>query len=182
MTSSPGVMFPFISARFFKQDKDTPSLQSKVRSPQDNRLVAPPPPTRPSLQVLDLQTLPRDDGAPTELRNRKEKLAHYEVQCSHVGGRLYVGGEVVARSLDILRASSITHVINCVGFLYPPYFEHEFIYQTLYLQGAFRCLCVPGQPSRIPRSESNCFPATDTGIPYFRYTGRGHSVRLVRCV
>ena len=142
MTSSPGVMFPFIAARFFRQENDTPSLQSQVRSTQDNRIAGAPPATRPSLRALDLRTLPREDGPPTELRSRKEKLAHFEVQCSHVGDRLHVGGEVVARNLDILRASSITHVINCVGFLYPPYFESEFTYQTLYLQGAILCLAV----------------------------------------
>ena len=88
-----------------------------------------------NLRVLDLRTLPRDDGPPTELRARKEKLAHFERQCSRVAEGLYVGAEHVARSREALRAAGITHVVNCVGFLYPPYFEGELQYKTLYLQG-----------------------------------------------
>ena len=89
-----------------------------------------------NLRVLDLRALPRDDGPPTELRARKEKLAHFERQCSRVGDGLYVGAEWVAKSREALAAAGITHVVNCVGFLYPPYFEAELAYQTLYLQGA----------------------------------------------
>lgn len=88
-----------------------------------------------SLRVLDLRALPRDDGPPTELRARKEKLAHFERQCSRVADGLYVGAEWVAKSREALADAGITHVVNCVGFLYPPYFEGELAYQTLYLQG-----------------------------------------------
>lgn len=92
-----------------------------------------------SLRVLDLRALPRDDGPPTELRARKEKLAHYERQCSRVAEGLYVGAEWVAKSREALATAGITHVVNCVGFLYPPYFEPELCYQTLYLQGVLGC-------------------------------------------
>lgn len=88
-----------------------------------------------NLRVLDLRSLPRDDGPPTELRARKEKLAHFERQCTRVAEGLYVGAEAVARSRAALQEEGITHVINCVGFLYPAHFEGELDYQTLYLQG-----------------------------------------------
>ncbi|KAL4548273.1 hypothetical protein Ndes2526B_g00853 [Nannochloris sp. 'desiccata'] len=131
-------MFPLFASRFLKRDDEVPrndsppsSRRSSGQIASNNATGAPKP---SSLRALDLQILPRDDGPPTELRRKKEKLAHYETQCSHVGDRLFVGGEVVAKSLDILLQSDITHVVNCVGFLYPAYFESNFSYQTLYLQ------------------------------------------------
>ena len=142
--------FPLFSRRFLQRDDDVPRvgvLAPPAKLTPDHlransSAAAPAPAAKPSsLRVLDLGTLPRDDGPPTELRTRKEKLAHYEQQCSFVGDRLFVGGEVVAKSLDILQQSHITHVINCVGFLYPPYFESHFSYQTLYLQGMLVLLC-----------------------------------------
>jgi hypothetical protein len=139
MSGATTGMFPLFASRFLKKDEDVPppeSVPSSTRSPGqfvNNNATGAPKPS--SLRVLDLQILPRDDGPPTELRRKKEKLAHYETQCSHVGDRLFVGGEVVAKSLDILLQSDITHVVNCVGFLYPAYFESNFSYQTLYLQG-----------------------------------------------
>jgi hypothetical protein len=129
-------MFPLLAARFFKQedvvDGNPPRVQAIVE-------VEPPPP-KPfvgTLRTLDLQSLPRDvDGPPTEIRARKEKLAQFEKDCTHVGGSLFVSGEYVARNWEILSKSGISHVVNCVGFLYPPYFEKELSYLTLYLQDA----------------------------------------------
>jgi hypothetical protein len=97
-----------------------------------------------NLRVLDLRALPRDDGPPTELRARKEKLAHFERQCSRVAEGLYVGAEHVAKSRESLRQAGITHVVNCVGFLYPPYFEDELQYKVLYLQGEAQQGCGGG--------------------------------------
>ncbi|KAL4430635.1 hypothetical protein ABPG75_005891 [Micractinium tetrahymenae] len=87
-----------------------------------------------TLRMLDLRALPRDDGPPTELRARKEKLAHFERQCTRVAEGLYVGAEAVARCRGTLAEAGITHVVNCVGFLYPAHFDSELAYQTLYLQ------------------------------------------------
>jgi hypothetical protein len=95
-----------------------------------------------ALRQLDLESLNREPGPPTELRNRKDKLARFEKECSRVGERLFVGGEVVAKSLEVLHASNITHIVNCVGFLYPAYFDDEFRYRTLYLQGMCMLLVV----------------------------------------
>jgi hypothetical protein len=105
-----------------------------------------------NLRVLDLRTLPRDDGPPTELRARKEKLAYFERQCSRVAEGLYVGAEHVARSRETLRQAGITHIVNCVGFLYPAFFADELSYKVLYLQGALLLLHVPTSTfSRLAR-------------------------------
>jgi len=139
MSGAATGMFPLFTSRFLKKDGEVlredsaPSSRRSSGQYASNNATGAPKPS--SLRALDLQILPRDDGPPTELRRKKEKLAHYETQCSHVGDRLFVGGEVVAKSLDILLQSDITHVVNCVGFLYPAYFESNFSYQTLYLQG-----------------------------------------------
>ncbi len=86
---------------------------------------------------LDLTSLSRSDGPPSELQARREKYAFFEKQCSEVADGLFLGSDVVARNRGVLRAAGITHVINCVGFLYPAYFQDELTYLVLYLQGEF---------------------------------------------
>jgi len=86
---------------------------------------------------LDLRSLSRSDGPPSELQARREKYAFFEKQCSEVADGLFLGSDVVARNRGVLRAAGITHVINCVGFLYPAYFQDELTYLVLYLQGEF---------------------------------------------
>lgn len=164
-----------------------------------------------NLRVLDLRALPRDDGPPTELRARKEKLAHFERQCSRVGDGLYVGAEWVAKSREALAAAGITHVVNCVGFLYPPYFEAELAYQTLYLQGGCSAVnlldgllevarlawqwnnasqqqraCRQGPPTaaagRASVTGSALSCRRDTTAAARRHARRGHPVRAVRRV
>ena len=68
-----------------------------------------------------------------------------------VADGLYLGSDVVARSRDTLRAAGITHVINCVGFLYPAYFQDELTYLVLYLQGV-PCLLPPAYCAHACRS------------------------------
>ena len=48
---------------------------------------------------------------------------------------LFLGSDAVARNRDTLRQAGITHVVNCVGFLYPAYFKDELTYKVLFLQG-----------------------------------------------
>lgn len=195
-------MFPLFTARFFNQGEDaqasprtsTPkrgaAAQSNVaegRAPGAACRIA-------SLKALDLQTLPRDDGPPTELRTRKEKMDFFDRQCSHVGDRLYVSGETVAKRKDIMHGSSITHIVNCVGFLYPAYFQDEFTYQTLYLQGARRAGLLhrcPAPPARLvfasrtepPRSpRSNRRPAPPAAAEKCRLSRGGHPLHPVRRV
>lgn len=72
---------------------------------------------------------------------RREKFAFFEKRCSEVADGLFVGGETVAKSREILRQSGITHVVNCVGFIYPEYFKDELTYRTLRLQGVWPMYC-----------------------------------------
>ena len=46
-----------------------------------------------------------------------------------------MSGDVVARNRDLLAQNSITHVVNCVGFICKEYFKDELTYKTLFLQG-----------------------------------------------
>lgn len=85
---------------------------------------------------LDLANLPRDDGPPSELQARREKFAYFEKQCSPVHEGIFLGGDLVAKNREILKAAGITHVVNCVGFVCDPYFKDELTYKVLYLQGA----------------------------------------------
>ena len=88
-----------------------------------------------TLKALDLRALPRDEGPPTELRARRDKFAFFEQECTRVVDGLYLGSDSVARNWDTLEAAGITHVVNCVGFIYHAYFEDRLSYKTLYLQG-----------------------------------------------
>ncbi|KAG1664329.1 hypothetical protein FOA52_011643 [Chlamydomonas sp. UWO 241] len=89
----------------------------------------------PSLKTLDLAALPRDDGPISETQVRREKYQFFEKQCSNIADGLYLSGDLVARSRETLRASGITHVLNCVGFICKEYFVDEgLIYRTYYLQ------------------------------------------------
>ncbi len=90
------------------------------------------------ISSLDLSALPRDEGPPSELQARREKFAYFEKHCSEVSEGLFLGSDAVARSRETLRDARITHVVNCVGNLYPSYFKDELTYQTLFLQGAVR--------------------------------------------
>ena len=147
-------MFPHFSSTFIRKDEDIPEeitdergfeevpltwcpLEHQQQTPVESTVRLPR--MSSALRQLDLENLSRDNGPPTELRNRKEKLVRFEKECSQVGDGLYVGGEVVAKNKEILKGHGITHVVNCVGFLYPAYYEDEFRYQTLYLQGV--CMC-----------------------------------------
>ncbi len=84
---------------------------------------------------LDLTALQREDGPPTELQARREKFSYFERHCSEVAPGLFIGSDAVAKSRKILQDACITHVVNCVGFLYPSYFNDELIYKVLFLQG-----------------------------------------------
>ena len=88
------------------------------------------------LKTLDLRSLPREDGPPTELQARREKFAYFEKKCSEVAPGICLGGELVARDKAILQEHGVTHVVNCVGMVCPACFPEDFTYLTLYLNGA----------------------------------------------
>ena len=109
---------------------------------------APPP-----LQ-LDLRQLPREDGPPSETQLRRAKFQHFSSQCSLVGERLYLSGEVVAKSAEILQANGISHVLNCVGMLCQEYFKDQGIqYRTYHLHGEATWTSPCGLRSMLPAAE-----------------------------
>lgn len=189
--TSGGLVAPLFAERYWCQPTDAPcdaptplqAVQPGCRDPQLSPTKAAS--RMGNLRVLDLRTLPRDDGPPTELRARKEKLAFFERQCSRVAEGLYVGAEHVARSRDTLREAGITHVVNCVGFLYPPYFENELRYQVLYLQGRPSC----GLLERLPALQAAAADLPPRSRCIERQHGRPvtgspacHLLRLLACV
>lgn len=207
MSAPAACAFPLFRERFLLQPltagDGAPELSAPLPAPTGPASDPALSPTKAAsrmgnLRVLDLRALPRDDGPPTELRARKEKLAHYERQCSRVGDGLYVGAEWVAKSRQALADAGITHVVNCVGFLYPPYFEAELAYQTLYLQGAlWGCLAAQSLQDVKPCSwmlemAPECCVEESAGhreptwlLPHplqpctCRHAGGGHPVRAV---
>jgi hypothetical protein len=84
---------------------------------------------------LDLRALAREDGQPTEVGARRQKMAAFEKKCSEVIDRLYISGEWVAKDAATIQKHRITHIINCVAALYPPFHEHMCTYKNLFLQG-----------------------------------------------
>ncbi|PHT62342.1 hypothetical protein T459_33838 [Capsicum annuum] len=67
---------------------------------------------------------------------RREKIAFFDKECSKVAEHVFLGGDAVAKDKDILKQNGITHVLNCVGFVCPEYFQSDFVYQTLWLHGS----------------------------------------------
>lgn len=58
----------------------------------------------------------------------------YAKECSQLYQGLYVGGDKVARDMEILRKNGITHIINCAGNACGNYFPEQFTYMTLFLK------------------------------------------------
>ncbi|XP_027366756.1 protein-tyrosine-phosphatase MKP1-like [Abrus precatorius] len=69
-----------------------------------------------------------------EFQLRRDKLAFYDKECSRIAEHVYLGSDTVAKNHELLRQNGITHVLNCVGFVCPEYFQTHFVYKTLWLQ------------------------------------------------
>jgi hypothetical protein len=68
---------------------------------------------------------------------------------------IYVAGEAVAKSREILAQHGITHVVNCVGALYPEYFKQDGIgYTTLWLSGKCWIMAAMNSICSIPISQN----------------------------
>ncbi len=80
--------------------------------------------------MISRENVPKDES-----RLKQDKLAKFEVLCSEVAPGICIGGEKVAADRQLLNASGITHIINCVGMIVPNYFPEHFTYHTLYLKG-----------------------------------------------
>lgn len=140
--TSKGSLFSSFRERFWRGAAlNASSSEAELSNRSLSSSSAGSSPRKPGLQpktqlkALDLRALPRDEGPPTELRARRDKFAFFEQECTRVVDGLYLGSDLVARSWETLEAAGITHVVNCVGFIYPAYFEDRLTYKTLYLQG-----------------------------------------------
>lgn len=118
------------------------------------------------LRALDLRSLGKQDTEAGDEAARRDKLASFFKECSKVLDGLYIGSEYVAKSFETLSKNGITHVINCVGALYPEYFAKEGLqYKTLYLRGAESTVQSPsagrvsGRKRYELRSRSSVFSA-----------------------
>lgn len=149
--------FPLFKARFLSAVPDfcPPPTLSPQRRPAEDSEPAGEPGKLPCLALgkqeddggnatglakgavskLNLRMLARDDAPPTEVGARRHKMAQYEKKCSKVLDGLFVGGEYPARDFATLQAHGITHVINCVGSVYPSFHAGKLSYKTLYLEG-----------------------------------------------
>ncbi|XP_071688622.1 protein-tyrosine-phosphatase MKP1-like [Rutidosis leptorrhynchoides] len=81
----------------------------------------------------NIPTTPRAIPKP-EFEFKKDKLAHFDKECSRIIDHVFLGSDYVAKNLDVLRENGITHVLNCVGFVCPEYFKKDLEYKTLWLQ------------------------------------------------
>ncbi|MFS7958845.1 putative protein-tyrosine-phosphatase [Helianthus anomalus] len=58
----------------------------------------------------------------------------FDKECSRIIDHVFLGSDLVAKNLDVLRENGITHVLNCVGFVCPEYFKNDLVYKTLWLR------------------------------------------------
>ncbi|KAA8533226.1 hypothetical protein F0562_033241 [Nyssa sinensis] len=100
----------------------------------DDLGVWPHPPTPGALGSIK----PLDNSDPEEPQRefqfKKDKLAFFDKECSRIADHIYLGSDAVAKNREILRDNGITHVLNCVGFVCPEYFNNDLVYKTLWLQ------------------------------------------------
>ena len=136
MGHAAGGRFPFFTAEFLSDGADVDERErgeaakgARSRTSMGGILQ------RLELDNIDAHSLDHGDAGPvTEVRARKEKLAACSKQASRIAAGLFVGGDVAAKDVNILQASEISHVVNCVGQLYDSYHEDVGIrYLTLYL-------------------------------------------------
>jgi len=64
-----------------------------------------------------------------------KKIQHFANICSEVLKKfLYISGEKIAYSKEMLKQYGITHIINCAGDACESKFPDEFVYRTYYLK------------------------------------------------
>lgn len=70
----------------------------------------------------------------TESALKKEKLRHYEAVCTKLTEDIFIGGELVAKSYELLKSHSITAIVNCASLSCRNYFPKQFNYLSIPLQ------------------------------------------------
>lgn len=139
MSGGSNCLFPLIRERYWQSAvwHETPPAEGPPKSSQDTMGTGLSPGSqvvKHNLKLLDIQSLPRDDGPPSESQLKRQKFQFFSKECSEVADGLYVSGELVAKDRELLGRNRITHVVNCVGALYPEYFKPDLTYKTLFLQ------------------------------------------------
>ena len=88
-----------------------------------------------SVPKLSLLQLSAEVTPPDECESSAEKLRRFAGICSQIEDRLFLGSDVVARSLSTLLAHGITHVVNAAGTACPEYHARDgrLTYLTLHL-------------------------------------------------
>jgi hypothetical protein len=131
--------FPLFRARYLAQPAE---LDAGARAlspvPINTSMQLAQPPGRLNLKLLDLRSLPQlgDDDGQSESVQRRTKIQFFEKHCSHIANGIYVSGEYPAKTREVLAEHGITHVVNCVGFLYGELWKDDGIrYRTYFLRG-----------------------------------------------
>eukprot|EP00798_Chlamydomonas_sp_ICE-L_P028894 gene28894-32087_t len=88
---------------------------------------------------LDLKALTVNesllDNSPSEAQQRRTKFQLFEKQCSKITESLFLSGDAVAKSWELLQENKVSHVVNCVGFICEEYFKDKGLqYRTYFLQ------------------------------------------------
>ncbi|GFR42894.1 hypothetical protein Agub_g3886 [Astrephomene gubernaculifera] len=130
----PEPRFPLFRARYCAAATWSSSARMIKDAEPSTSSISPTSSQRPNLRSLDLRSLPVEDTAPSETQLRRQKYLYFEKHCSEVSPGLFLSGDYVAKTRDILRQAGVTHVLNCVGFICKEYFKDELTYKTLYLQ------------------------------------------------
>jgi hypothetical protein len=132
--------FPLFRARYIAEPQQQPAALHPVPISTSMQLGQAPA-GRLNLKLLDLRSLPQlgDDDGQSESVQRRTKIQFFEKHCSHIASGIYVSGEYPAKNREVLAEHGITHVVNCVGFLYGEIWKADGIqYQTFFLQGEGR--------------------------------------------
>lgn len=135
--------FPLFRARYIDPEPKLQEFTGKPLHPvpiNTSMHNAPTPAGRLNLKLLDLRSLPQpEDDGQSESVQRRTKIAFFEKHCSHIANGIYVSGEYPAKHYEVLAEHGITHVVNCVGFLYGEMWKSEGLtYKTYYLQGEWQ--------------------------------------------
>lgn len=111
------------------------NVEEWPRAGSDDLGVWPHPPT-PGGKLVSIKPLenPNSEQPQREFQFKRDKLAFFDKECSRIADHIYLGSEAVAKNRETLRQNSITHVLNCVGFVCPEYFKNDLVYKTLWLQ------------------------------------------------
>jgi hypothetical protein len=70
-----------------------------------------------------------------EYERKQEKMKFFGKHCSPIVDNMYLGGSLVARDREKLKARGVTHVLNCAADVCPDYLaaDGDIAYKHMYL-------------------------------------------------